>query len=148
MVKSKEDAKNLATIFGEVSYKRTYYQNKKTGKYRYLSDELVGISAHDKLDMSLQARLIEEAINTPYRRSGEKAAEAVELTSPTVMNSIRKLGSVDNDAVPIKEKKKSVKTLYIEADEDHIALQDGRCIEPKLVYVHEGIKKLGESGGN
>lgn len=111
MVKSKGDAKNLATIFGEVSYKRTYYQNNKTGEYHYLSDELVGIAAHDKLDTSLQAKLIEEAIDMPYRRSGEKAAEAVELTSQTVMNSICKLGRVDNDAVEIKEKKKVVKTL-------------------------------------
>jgi hypothetical protein len=56
----------------------------------YLSDELVGIAAHDKLDTSLQARLIEEAIDMPYRRSGKKASEAVELTSQTVMKSIRK----------------------------------------------------------
>ncbi|MGI6453167.1 MAG: ISLre2 family transposase [Syntrophomonadaceae bacterium] len=144
VVKSKGDIKNLATIFGEVSYKRTYYQNKKTGEYSYLSDELVGIAAHDKLDTSLQARLIEEAIDMPYRRSGKKAAEAVELTSQTVMNSIRKLGSVDNNAVKIKDNKKIVKTLYIEADEDHVALQDGKCAEPKLVYVHEGIKEVGK----
>jgi ribosomal protein L27 len=30
-VKSKEDEKALTTIFGEVKYKRTYYENKKTG---------------------------------------------------------------------------------------------------------------------
>lgn len=144
VVKSKGDAKSLATIFGEVNYKRTYYQNKKTGEYQYLSDELVGIAAHDKLDTSLQARLIEEAIDMPYKKSGEKAAQAVNLTSQTVMNSIRKLGSVGNNVVSIKEKKKIVKTLYIEADEDHVALQDGKCIEPKLVYVHEGIKQVGK----
>jgi len=102
----------------------------------------VGIAAHDKLDTSLQARLIEEAIDMPYRRSGKKAAEAVDLTSQTVMNSIRRLGSVDNNAVKIKDKKKVVETLYIEADEDHVALQDGKCAEPKLVYVHEGIKQV------
>jgi len=144
VVKSKGDTKNLATIFGEVSYKRTYYQNKKTGEYCYLSDELVGIAVHDKLDTSLQARLVEEAIDTPYKRSGEKAVEAIELTSQTVMNSIRKFGSIDNNVVPIKEKKKVVKTLYIEADEDHVALQDGKYVEPKLVYIHEGIKKIGK----
>jgi hypothetical protein len=66
VVKSKGDSKKLATIFGEVRYKRTYYQNKKTGEYSYLSDELVGITAHDKLDTSLQARLIEKAIDMPY----------------------------------------------------------------------------------
>ena len=144
LVKSKKDIKNMATIFGEVSYSRTYYQNKKTGEYSYLSDELVGIAAHDKLDTSLQAKLIEEAIDMPYRRSGKKAAEAVELTSQTVMNSIRRLGSVDNNAAKIKDKGKIVKTLYIEADEDHVALQDGKCAEPKLVYVHEGINQVGK----
>lgn len=143
-VKSKNDEKTLTTIFGEVKYKRTYYKNKKTGQYSYLSDEAVGISAHDKLDASLKARLIEEAVFMPYSRSGEKATEAVSLTSQTVMNSIRELGGVENDAVEIKQEKTAVKILYIEADEDHVALQNGGHIEPKLVYVHEGRKKAGK----
>lgn len=145
IVKSKGDAKTLATIFGEVSYKRTYYQNRRTGEYCYLSDELVGIASHDKIDTYLQAKLIEEAIDMSYRRSGEKASEAVELTSQTVMNSIRRLGKVENNVVEIKEEKKILKTLYIEADEDHVALQDGKYVEAKLVYVHEGIKNIGKN---
>lgn len=28
--------------------------------------------------------------------------------------------------------------LYIEADEDHVALQDGKKEMPRLVYIHEG----------
>jgi hypothetical protein len=144
VVKSKGDAKTLGTIFGPVSYKRTYYENKKTGEYSYLSDEIAGILPNDKLDMSMKARLIEEAIDTPYKRSGEKAAEAHMLTSQTVMNTIRELGSIGNAAVKIKEKNRSVKALYIEADEDHVALQDGGHEEPKLVYVHEGKVKVGK----
>ena len=144
-VKSKEDEKALTTIFGEVKYKRTYYENKKTGEYSYLSDEAVGISAHDKLDASLKSKLIEEAVYMPYRRSAKEASEAVELTSQTVMNSIRELGSVDNKAVEIKQYKRTVKVLYIEADEDHVALQAGGKIEPKLVYVHEGRKAVGKN---
>jgi hypothetical protein len=141
-VKEKASQKTLATIFGEVRYERTYYKNKKTGEYSYLSDEAVGVSAHDKLDASLKAKLIEEAIFMPYKRSGEKVSETITLTSQTVMNSIRELGNVANDAVEIKQDKRSVKVLYIEADEDHVALQDGGTIEPKLVYVHEGRKKI------
>ncbi|MGI6436242.1 MAG: UPF0236 family transposase-like protein [Syntrophomonadaceae bacterium] len=30
--------------------------------------------------------------------------------------------------------------VQLEADEDHVALQDGRHAEPKLVYLHEGKK--------
>lgn len=144
VVKSKDDLKTLVTIFGEVKYKRTYYENKRTGEYSYLSDEIVGIEAYHKLDTSMKARLINEAIDMPYRRSGEEAAEAVTLTSQTVMNSIRELGNVENDAVAIEERKKTAKILYIEADEDHVALQVGGCLESKLVYVHEGIKQIGK----
>ena len=102
-VKEKAAEKTLMTIFGEVRYERTYYKNKKTGEYSYLSDEAVGIKAHDKMDASLKARLIEEAVFMPYSRSAKEAAEAVDLTSQTVMNSIRELGSVDNDAVEVKQ---------------------------------------------
>lgn len=144
-VKEKAAEKTLTTIFGEVRYKRTYYKNKKTGEYSYLSDEAVGISAHDKLDASLKAKLIEEAVYMSYSKSGEKASETVTLTSQTVMNSIRELGSVDNDAVKIKQDKRKVKVLYIEADEDHVAFQNGGLIEPKLVYVHEGRKQVSKN---
>ncbi len=96
-VKEKAAKKTLTTIFGEVKYKRTYYENKRADEYSYLSDEAVGIKAHDKLDASLKAKLIEEAVFMPYSRSAKEAAEAVDLTSQTVMNSIRGLGSVGNN---------------------------------------------------
>ena len=141
-VQEKSAPNTLATIFGEVHYRRTYYKHKTKKEYRYLSDELVGIEAYDKMDVSLKARLIEEAIETPYSRSGKKAAESLELTRQSVMNSIRELGPVDNSAVVIKKAKATPKILYIEADEDHVAQQSGGCAEPKLVYVHEGRKQV------
>ncbi len=143
-VKEKATEKTLTTIFGEVKYKRTYYKNKRTGEYSYLSDEAVGIKAHDRLDASLKAKLIEDAIFMPYERSAKGATEAVQLTSQTVMNSIREFGRVKNDEVEVKQDKKHVKILYIEADEDHVALQHGGHVEPKLVYVHEGKQKIGK----
>ena len=141
IVKSKDNIKSLGTIFGEVKYKRTYYQNKKTGEYRYLSDEMLGIKPHDKMDTSLKAKLVEEAIDLPYRKSGKIASESIELTGQTVMNSIRELGAVENNVVSIKKKNNKIKLLFIEADEDHVALQNGKNIEPRLVYVHEGRKR-------
>ncbi len=141
-VKEKAAPKTLVTIFGEVKYKRTYYKNKKTGEYSYLSDRAVGISAHDKLDTSLKAQLVKDAVTMPYSESGERAFPDLPLTAQTVMNNIRELGSLDNDAVEVKQDKKPVRVLYIEADEDHVALQKGGREEPKLVYVHEGKKTV------
>jgi len=134
----------LATIFGEVNYQRTYYKHKTEKEHRHLSDELVGIDSYDKMDVSLKAKLIEEAIETPYARSGSKATEALEISSQSVMNAIRELGPVSNHEVKIPRAKETPKILYIEADEDHVALQRGGCAEPKLIYVHEGRKQIGK----
>jgi hypothetical protein len=62
----------------------------------------------------------------PYSRSGEAVSNTLSVTSQTVMNSIRELGRIDNKIPGIKQKKKIVKTLFIEADEDHVALQNGK----------------------
>jgi len=40
----------------------------------------------------------------------------------------------------IKTFKKKCKILYIEADEDYVKLQNGKKAEPRLIYIHEGIK--------
>lgn len=142
-VKEKAAPNTLATIFGEVHYNRTYYVHKKTGEYKYISDEMLGIAAHDKMDLSLKAKLLEEAVETPYRRSGKKATEALEISGQTVMNTIRELGALANCDAEYRSVNKEVRVLYVEADEDHVSLQEGGCAEPKLVYVHEGFREIG-----
>ncbi len=137
-IQRRNDEKTLITIFGEVNYLRTYYKSKKDGSYRYLSDELVGIYPYERMDLSYESELIEEAIETSYEKSGKRASNNVQVTRQTVMNTIRRLGNVENDEAEIPLKKRVVKTLYIEADEDHVALQNGRNKEIKLTYVHEG----------
>ena len=137
-IQRRNDRKTLITILGEVNYLRTYYKSKKDGSYRYLSDELVGIYPYERMDLSYESELIEEAIETSYEKSGKRASNNVQVTRQTVMNTIRRLGNVENDEAEIPLKKRVVKTLYIEADEDHVALQNGRNKEIKLIYVHEG----------
>ena len=137
-IQRRNDRKTLITKFGEVNYERTYYKSKKDGSYRYLSDELVGIYPYERMDLSYESELIEEAIETSYEKSGKRASNNVQVTRQTVMNTIRKLGEVENDEAKLPTKKKQVKTIYIEADEDHVALQNGKNKEIKLIYVHEG----------
>lgn len=71
-------------------------------------------------------------------------AKAVKNTTPvnvsrqSVKNIIREMGQISNAALPIKQEKKIVEKLYIEADEDHVAMQDGTNKIMKLIYVYEG----------
>ena len=142
VVQEKSKPNTLATIFGEIHYKSTYYKSKEDGSYARLSDEMVGIEAHDKMDLSLKARCVELAEKTPYQRSGDMVSEALTLSGQTVMNAIRWLGPVAPYQVPEGTEKRKVRHLFIEADEDHVAMRDRRSGEPKLVYVHEGVKEV------
>ena len=139
-IQRRNDKKTLITKFGEVNYQRTYYKNKKDGSYDYLSDRMVGIESYERMDLSYEAELIKEAMDNSYHKSGIKVSPNAQVTKQTVLNSIRKLGNVENKDAKLKFKKKEVKIIYIEADEDHVAMQDGKNKEIKLIYVHEGKK--------
>ena len=39
----------MRRYLGEVKYKRTYFESKKTGEFAYLSDEVVGIEVYDRI---------------------------------------------------------------------------------------------------
>ena len=140
-IQERSKPNTLATLFGEVHYERSYYKSTEGKGYCSLSDEMVGIEAHDKMDLSLKSKLVELAEDDPYRKSGKGASNAIELSGQTVMNAIRWLGPVKNELKAPEEKRKA-EYIFIEADEDHVAMPDGRCGEPKLVYVHEGIEKV------
>ncbi|WMJ77199.1 MULTISPECIES: ISLre2 family transposase [unclassified Sedimentibacter] len=62
------------------------------------------------------------------------------------LNNIRKLDKIENSAVEKTvykkklDKKSELKILYVEADEDHVAMQDGTNKQMKLIYVHEGLR--------
>ena len=139
-IQRRNDKKTLITKFGEVNYQRTYYKNKKDGSYDYLSDRMVGIESYERMDLSYEAELIKEAMDNSYHKSGIKVSNNTQVTKQTVLNSIRRLGNVENNDAELKLKKKEVNIIYIEADEDHVAMQDGKNKEIKLIYVHEGKK--------
>jgi len=137
-IQRRNDPKTLLTTFGAVDYERTYYKHKKKSEYAYLSDHSLGIDPHDRMDLSYQSELINQSLDLSYEKSSRNVSKEVLVSKQTVMNSIRNLGIVGNDSVSIKEKNKIVPVLYIEADEDHVAMQDGSNKQIKLIYVHEG----------
>lgn len=144
--------KQLTTSLGEVRFEKTLFTNKNTGRSEYLLDRIMGLKRNERLTEDAKARLLQEAVQTSYRRGGEEVSLTSEVSRQTVKNKIHSL------KFPKKEKpetKKEVEYLYIEADEDHVSLQfrnekgdlkesenhqKNNCLITKLVYIHEGIK--------
>ena len=147
-------SKKLITYLGEVTFDKTLFKNKKTGKSEYLLDRVLGLEKKQRLTEDAEAHLLKEAVQTSYRRGGEESSLTTSVGKQTVKNKIHSLKFPKNEDV-VKEKK-VVDYLYIEADEDHVSLQfrekkgdliqnenqqKNNCAITKLVYVHEGIER-------
>lgn len=148
----RRDEVTKLTSLGEVRYKKTYFHNPQTGERCYLLDRLMGLAPGERLTEDAVARIYEEAAESSYRKGGMNASiSRVAVSKETVME---KLHSLQFPETEHPEEKKQVRTLYIDADEDHVALQylekkgDTRgalkhTFMPKLVYVYEGNQAEG-----
>lgn len=157
-VERKGDDKKLMTTVGEVRFKKTLYESKterdETGKLIqcYLLDKVLGLSPYQTMTEDAVANVLEETVQTSYRKGGE-AASAEGVTKGAVKDLIHSLKFPENYSKPAR--KREVEYLYIEADEDHYHLQllnrkgdlkrneNGRKLNgaiSKLIYIHEGIE--------
>jgi len=150
----RRDTTSLLTSLGEVTYQKTLFKNKKTGESSYLLDQLMGLESHVRMTEDAGARILEEAVESSYRKGGERSSILGDRVSKqTVMNKVHALKFPEYKAP--KAEKKQVSYLYIDADEDHVSLQyqeekgdlkkqsRKHTIMPKLAYVYEDIDTCG-----
>lgn len=136
---------------GVVEIKRNYYRHKESGKYAYLLDYYLGLEKYKRVSTIIQSEVIEKAVNSSYSEAGKNITLTGEsLSKQAVGNLLKKLRL--EHSPERKTKKKIVKTLFIEADEDHVSLQKVRIVngrrvntaEPKLALIYENIEKTGK----
>lgn len=144
----RKDETMITTSLGDVAYSRTLFKNTKTGVRCYLLDKLLGIEPHTRMSEDAVARILEEAVDTTYRKGGANASISGSIMSKeTVMN---KLHALEFPKTLHEGEKKVIETLYIDADEDHVSLQylekkgdikkpGTSTVMPKLAYVYEGV---------
>jgi hypothetical protein len=143
-VEQRGNTKEVLTVFGPVSYTRTYYQHKETGERVHLVDRLVGYGPHTRVDPLVKAQALETAVELSYRKSGEEAGRGnpeVVLSGEAVKKVVHNFTPEELPAPP--KEKRHLRALYVEADEDHVAGQDKKSHLPRLVYIHEGKEKVG-----
>ena len=145
--------KQLITSLGTVTFKKTLFENKQTGQMCFLLDRILGLEKNERITEDALAAIYEEAVQTSYRKGGEAASVLDSVSKQSVKNKLHALRFPQIWKAP--PRKKVVDYLYIEADEDHIALQfrqkRGDLVRDenghknndeiaKLVYVHEGVE--------
>lgn len=156
-VEKKDCEKDLITTLGTVSFIKTLYVSKEKnedGKFEmcYLLDKVMGFEENQRLTEDAMVKVYEEAVQTSYRRGGESVNESDSISKTAVKDMLHK--TKFPEIIPEEPEKKKVDYLYIDADEDHYALQfqekkgdlevseNGRKKNgaiTKLVYVYEGV---------
>lgn len=146
--------RSLLTSLGTVRFTHTRFIHKKTKEGTYLLDQILELPAHTRLSVDARAILLEEAAQSSYRKAGESLLEPV--SKETVMRTVHRLRFPKRKPEQ-NGTKREARRLYVEADEDHIALQfhekkgdvkrwkghgdNNRIV--KLVNVHEGVEQRG-----
>ena len=154
---NRKEQTQLLCRLGNVVYKRTLFQEKKDKTYHYLLDDLMGIDAHTRITAGAEAALLEETIDSSYRKGGMNVSLCDAVSKQTVKNKVHAL--VIPEAPNIITEKKKVEVLYIDADEDHISKQfefvkgdikkspNGNKYNTmlgKMIYVYEGVRLVHE----
>lgn len=132
---SKANERKIITIFGEIVIKRRYYQRVNSKEKEYLLDKIIGLEENERMLKNVEEKLLEVARVKSYEYAGKQAAYGVTISKETVKNKIQEL----NFKVIPKERydKEKKKRIYIQADEDHVHLQEGGIVMPRLITVYE-----------
>lgn len=147
------DTRTIISSVGDITFDCTYFKSKKDGKYRYLLEDMIGLTKNEKFTEEAEVMLLTEALKTSYNEATRVLPSKQRITKTTVMNKVHSLA----DEIPYEAPKevKTVDYLFIEADEDHIAEQhgnannskDNKSFISKLIYIYE-CKKESEGCSN
>lgn len=139
VVEHKNVQRQLLTDQGLLQFSRRYYRNRKNGERRYLVDDLAGIDPFERLEAGLAASLCESSVDNSYQKSSNICCDS-QVSRQTVMNKTRQ---VKESALEPVKPRLDVPVIHIQADEDHVAMQDGRRDTiVKLVVLHEPAQRV------
>ena len=122
---------------GELTYSRSYYQL-RDGTYSHPIDELLEVGKYQRISRETTEALAKEAAEGSYEKAG-KVVTGGAVSRQTVMKAVR---SCEAKKEAVSEVRR-VKVLHIDADEDHVSLQNGKTRIVPLISVYEGLEEIG-----
>lgn len=160
-INKKNIDRTIITIFGEVTYSRTMYINKKTDEYYFFVDEVLGIEKYKSYDPIIRGIAINDSINTNPNNASEYSlfnklnildyvsnSNKNNIPRQTIYRWIQELHIKKISYEPIN----NGKTLYVMADEKWIHQQEKnmqkltnekkkKYIMSKCFVIFTGIKR-------
>mgnify|MGYP000920430634 FL=1 len=144
-IHEKNVTRTVYTALGDLTYHRTYFN--VPGGRSYLLDNILGVTAYERIDSGVSAKLVNHAAIHSYGRSADIVTDG-QISRQSVRNKVLNTGEV---AYVPEKAEDTPEILHIFADEDHVNLQEGRnAIVPIITvcggkrYVCKGRNELAE----
>ena len=144
--------RTITTIFGDLTFKRTYYQSKLDNSLHFLLDEELGLEKYDKYDHIVKGLAIDNAFNTNQKKAGEIIGKEItpllQLFDKNCIKTISRqsINNWINDwCVPKFDypSRETPNTLFIMVDEKFLGCQDlDNDIMVKTFVSFEGVKNV------
>ena len=147
-------SRTIITIFGEITFNRTYYKSRLDGKKYFYIDSIFKLPKYDHYDPTVKAIAIDKASKTSPAESGRSTGEYINPIS-NLFNNKRILNHIPRQSIynwihewniPNYKYEQSPNTpseLYIMFDEKFIGCQNLETdIMIKSMVVFEGIKDV------
>lgn len=135
-------SKSITSILGTFRLNRTKYYDKENDCYFCLLDRKLNIPEYEHMTPLAMARMLEVATNSSYRIAGREINTSDEFSKGMIYHKLKRL-EIDEQYEERRVKKK-VKVLYINLDEDHVAVQKSlnKKLQCKIGYVYENVIKV------
>lgn len=152
-------SRTIYTIYGEITFERTFYIEKKTGKYYFFIDDILGLESYYTYDPLIRGIAIRDGINyNPNNASYHSSLDSLNILE--ILN-VKRVNQISRQSIYrwIRKSKissityepiKTGPTLYIMADEKWIHMQDKndtkkkKWLMSKCFVVFTGIKSKGK----
>jgi hypothetical protein len=137
-IHEREVPRSQLTAVGWIEYMRTYFKDETRGEMIYLLDHIVGVEKYERVGSHVSAKLVQQAGSISFEKSSF-AVTGGAVSRQTVKNKV--MQTEELAYVPVKSDS-TPEILHIFADEDHVAMQNGRNHNLNLVTVTEGTRNV------
>jgi hypothetical protein len=146
----------IVTLFGDISYKRTYYKyvdDEGRGHYTFLLDEVLGIKTIGRVSENVMINAVDNATKLSYRKSEEDLTQKMNcnISHQSIWTIVQKAGEWVKKQEEDKMYRflrgklkgmKEVKILFEEKDGVYLSIQgEKRKKELKVAKIYEGWEK-------
>ena len=127
--------RTVTTAFGDVTFERRKYVNKKTGIHYYI-DEKIGLKRYRRLSEELIFTILFEYQHT----AASFLAKTYGVSKATAYNLVNSFEMPKLDIGRFEKDDDS--PVYMEIDEDHMKCRRSRNTYMRMVAIHRGIEKV------